>query len=215
MASSVIVAAGAISARVSASATRAEITLSPGQSISVPVFRLFPASIAISLEFFRTPGTRRPELGEFVSSDGPGFIEFKSPGEPIVVNVKGPHAAARFEALPAGGYGVESIQRTLVVLENDGNPRRFPWPGNYERVPKLPRGASMVAITVEDVGQAILGERVTVVLEPPLSFKGAATGYGFLWWFFFWPVFAACLLLYSCYLVWDMRKHQTRQSREA
>jgi mannose/fructose/N-acetylgalactosamine-specific phosphotransferase system component IID len=53
------------------------------------------------------------------------------------------------------------------------------------------------------VGDPLSGEEVRAVIEPPLAAKTAMPGYGFLWWFILWPVFAVLLACYGGYLAWQ------------
>jgi hypothetical protein len=166
------------------------------------VFRLFPGAVHVSLDFSRSKGALRPELGSFTTRQGANYIEFESPGAPVIVQVEGAALAAVHEALPAGAYGAEHIGRDLVVRDLDGNPSRFRWPPDNASRPVLPSGRSTVRISVLEVGAPLMGEQVTAVVNAPLSFKSASPGYGFLWWFFFWPVLAALLVIYTAVLLW-------------
>jgi hypothetical protein len=206
----VFVMAGSYAARLSVSTVVAPLALTAGESISFSVFRLFPDTVRLMLEFKSAGGHRRPELGEFQSRREAGYIEFNSPGEPVLISVIGPTSTAVYEALPAGSFGAGQIGRELVVRETDGNSKRFNWPPNNAARPILPTGTSTVTITVMDVGHSLSGEKVSLILKPPLSFKSHMPGYGFLWWFLFWPVLAGIISVYACVVAW-----QTLKSRRA
>ena len=195
--------AGALVANLSSSPDVAILPLVAGESVRLAVFRMSPDAVRLSFNFPRLLGQNRPELGDYAMTRGPGYIEFRSPGQPVVVKVQGPESTADYEALPASGYSNAYISRDFVVRENDGNPSRFVWPPINAMRPVLPRGQSVITLTVVQVGAALSGERVQAVIEPPLSFKSAMPGYGFLWWFFFWPVFAVPLAVYAAYLAWQ------------
>ncbi len=199
---SLLVLAGALAVHVSSSPTGVEIALIEGQTAQVPVFRLLPDASRMTLKFQRTHGQERPELGYYSNKSGPGYIEFASPGEPIIIHVRGPYSSAEYEASPATGYSDQHFSRDLDVRDHDGNPNRFAWPPNNASRPTLPAGWSTVELTVVSVGESMAGEVVRAVVEPPLSFKSSMPGYGFLWWFFFWPVFALPLACYCAYLSW-------------
>ena len=204
-----ILLAGVVAARISSSADVAPLTLTVGESVTFSVFRLFPDAVRISLDFDRKNGRLRPELGEFTTTRGPNYVEFDLPGEPVVLQVRGPTATADYEALPAGSFGAKQIGRTLVVRDSDANPRRFVWPPNDSAMPTLPFGFSAVTLRVIEVGAPLSGEKVAAIIKPPLSFKSGVPAYGFLWWFFFWPVFALPLVAYAGYLVWQGSKSKT------
>lgn len=206
-----ILIAGAVAARISSSPSVGSVRLSPGESVSLSAFRFRPDTTRVALQFDRKPGELRAELGNHSSKRGTNYIEFESPGEPIRLHVRGPTTAADFEAMPAGSFSANNIDRELIVAQSDSNPRRFLWPPDNSLRPKLPTGSSKITITVLEVGAALSGERVGVVLEPPLSFKTAMPGYGFLWWFLFWPVFAALLAAYAGVLIWQSVKSPARQ----
>lgn len=200
-----VLLAGALAANFSSSPAVATLPLVAGESVRLSVFRMFPDAVRLSFDFPRALGQQRPELGDYAMTRGPGYIEFRSPGQPIVVKVQGPESTVEYEALPASGYSVASISRDLIVRENDDNARRFVWPPNNAVRPVLPRGQSVITLTVVQVGAALSGERVQAIIKPPLSFKSAMPGYGFLWWFFFWPIFAVPLACYAAYLAWQTR----------
>ena len=211
----VLLVACTVAARIASSAALLPLTLSPGSSVTYTVVRLLPDTVRIALRFERKQGARRPELGEFVSRSGAGYLLFESPGEPVVIQVRGPSSAATFEALPAGSYGATHIGRNLVVGDTDDNPHRFQWPPNNASRPRLPIGISKVTLVVARVGDALSGEQVSAILEPPLSFKSASPRYGFLWWFYFWPVLAAPLVGYAAYLAWRVLRSRNRSASAA
>ena len=209
---SVLVLAGTFAARVSSSPAIATLALTKDGTARVSVFRLLPDAARVSIEFERARGQERPELGSFVSKSGSGWIEFSSPGAPVIVQVRGPESAAEYEALPATAYGAQHISRDLVVRGGDGNPHRFVWPPDNAARPVLPAGWSTLEFSVVEVGAPLADQVVQVVVEPPLSFKSSIPGYGFLWWFFFWPILAFPLACYGAYLAWrtwGLRRRRT------
>ena len=121
----VVLLAGTLAANFSSKPAVATLSLVAGESVRIPVFRVFPDAIRLSLGFNRALGQQRPELGDFVTTSGLGYIEFKSPGQLIIVKVQGPETTVEYEALPASGYSAALISRDLVVRENDDNPSRF------------------------------------------------------------------------------------------
>lgn len=205
---SAILLIGAIAAQLASSRDVAPLTLTEGESVTITIFRVLPDTLQASLRFDKTQGSRRPELGEFTARSGANHIEFDSPGEPVVVQIQGRDSTVIYEALPAGVHGSTYTERRLVIRDADGNPNRFVWPPDQASKPKLPIGRSEVTIKVLNVGAALSGERIQMVVEAPLSFKTSMPGYGFLWWFFFWPVWAVVLLAYAGFLVWRRRRAQ-------
>lgn len=89
--------------------------------------------------------------------------------------------------MPAGSYGI-AIGRYLVPFEDDGSPSRFQWPPNPALGLKLPAGYSNLIFTVQEAGSQIEGEKVKLIIEPPVTFKTVALRYGYIWWFTFWPL---------------------------
>lgn len=196
--------------RMSSSRPVMPLTLTVGESVTFSVFRLFPDTVRISLDFDRKHGLRRSELGEYTATQGPNYIQFSAPGEPVILQVQSPLARADYEAMPAGAYSDKHISRELVVRESDDNPSRFSWPPDNFASPKLPAGSSEITLRVLEVGTTLANEKVDVVIEPPLSFKSAMPGYSFLWWFFFWPVLSIPLAAYAGYLLWQGRNKATQ-----
>ncbi len=193
-----LVLAGTLAARVSSSASVATLKLAKGETARISVFRLLPDVARVTLRFEHAHGQERPELGSFATKRGSGWIEFASPGAPIIVEVRSPRSTAEYEALPASAYG----SRDLVVHDKDGDPNRFAWPPNNAARPVLPSGWSTIEVFVASVGAPLTDEVAQVVVEPPLSFKSSMPGYGLLWWFFFWPIFTLALACWGAYLLW-------------
>lgn len=196
--------------RMSSSRLVMPLTLTVGESVTFSVFRLFPDTVRISLDFDRKHGLRRLELGEYTMTRGPNYIQFRAPGEPVILQVQSPTANAEYEAMPAGAHSHKRISRELVVRESDDNPNRFTWPPDNVARLTLPVGSSEITLRVLEVGTTLASEKVDVVIEPPLSFKSAMPGYSFLWWFFFWPLLSIPLAVYAGYLLWQGRNKATQ-----
>lgn len=201
---------GAFAAYVSSSPAIASLTLTEGHAVDISVFRFSPDTARIRLEFDCAPYQRRPELGEYAATTGSDYLEFRYPGQQVLVKVQSTESTVEYEAMPASGYGAGHIRRNLVVRKNDGNENRFAWPPNHATLAVLPRGLSSITLTVVAIGPALAGETVRIVIEPPLSFKSAMPGYGFLWWFFFWPIPGYPLACYGVYLAWQTWKLRAR-----
>lgn len=189
---------------LSSTPSDAYLSLNPGATGDVSVFRLFPASLALDVEFKRNGWhDKRPELGVYrynANFRESGYLEFKQPGEPVTIRITSDSGIDKlFEALPSSGYNASVITRNLVVGNEDGTPHRFKWPPRRET---LRAGISHLSITVVDVGPTLVGEHVTFSVKSPLGFKSVAPGYGWLHWLFFWPVFVLFLAIYGAVLLW-------------
>lgn len=189
---------------VSRTANVISLVLTPGTTVSFRVYRLLPAPLNLKLRFnWDGQHGSRPELGEYTQKGDPrgrGYLEFKRPGEPVIIRVTSTRGMdSKFEALPNGGSSAKSISRELVREDSDDSPERFIWP---PRLIQVPAGVSDLTISVVDVGPSLVGESVTLVVAPPLGFKSAAPGYGWLWWLFLWPFFVALLVIYFGVLCW-------------
>lgn len=210
-----IVASGVLAIHLS-SGRRVSIDLSPNKTVDVSFFRLLPHALNLSLSFNRANWEdKRPELGDFTSKGRPwqesGFLEFPQPGAPIRLLIRAKDKEVVYEALPAGGYNGTTKSRDLVPFVDDGDSGRFQWPPNNSLKPILPSGNSTITISVLEVGPQLIGEKVNLFVDSPISFKTAAPGYEFLWWFFFWPVYAFLLASYGLLLlVKSLRRSNSR-----
>lgn len=210
---SLVVLLGGALAQISSAPLSREITLAPGETLSFRAFRVFPDAASISLRFRREPWAPRPELGSYATKSGPGYIDFDSPGERVIMRIAGESASAIRVAMPADGYSADEVARHMISAQAQQSANRFLWPPGLDEVP-VPAGGSILTITVLEVGPKLLGERVRVVLRPPLEFKFRRSDwYGALWWFSFWPMLAAPLLMYAAALTW--RTARTRDLRGA
>ena len=159
--------------------------LQPSKSIDISVFRLLPDRMRLSLEFARGIGETRPELGKFY---------IRGDGKEVV-----------YETLPAGSYTNSTIGRELVPFVDDGNPIRIPWPPKLSASPMLASGYSNFNVSILEVGQQLTGEKVTVVIHPPITLKSVEPNYVFLSWFILWPIFAILLVGYGGILFWKSK----------
>lgn len=204
-----VVATGAIISSLSSSPTITSIELVPNASVNVSVFRPLPDAIRLSMAFERPKGEKRLELGEYTHREDwrrTGFLDFNNPGAPIKLLVLGEDKEVVYEAMPAGSYGT-TIGRELVPFVDDGNPNRFQWPPDLTLRHYLPAGYSDFIITVQEVGSQLKGEKVKIIIEPPITFKTVAPRYGYIWWFIYWPLYALPLLVYGLVLLWRSIRH--------
>lgn len=200
----ILIATGALIDDAS-SAKSITMVLRPKESMSVSVFRPLPHTLNLVFDFNRMDGRKALELGDWATGDDwqkTGFLAFSNAGVPIKLQVRRDSQEAIYETLPASSYGGNTVGRDLVPFVEDGNPRRFNWPPNVALALPLSVGVSTLNITVLEVGEQLLGEQVVLIIKSPVTFKTVSDGYGWLWWFMFWPVYALLLAAYGAILLW-------------
>jgi hypothetical protein len=175
------------------------------------MFRLFPDEMRLSIHFDRTPGQKRPELGNLKYKENEGVREFPNPGVPIKLLIQNEGAGTIYEALPANAFGI--LRRKLVPFVDDGSPAHFQWPPIESRIPT---GHSNFSVTVLEVGQQLAGEKVTLVVSAPISLKKVAPHYGYalLSWFMYWPLYSLFLVAYGATLLWKSFRHNSNMAVE-
>lgn len=196
------------------------LELRPNSSKTVSVFRPFPDKLRLGLRFKQSIKHKRPEHGEWrtnTDSEKIGFLEFANPGEPIKLLVSREGKEVVYEALPSSSYGEFDASRDLYPFVEDGNPHHFPWPPNLALSQSIPSGTSTFNISVLEVGPQLVGEQVSLSIRSPINFKfiPAATGYRFLWWFMFWPLYALILFVYFTILAWKSSPRITAKKIDA
>lgn len=188
------------------------ISLVPNSSVNVTVFRPFPDMASVSMEF-NNPGRQgRPLLGNSRGGGDwqkTGFLYFGNPGEPIKVRVSVAGKAVVYEALPTSGYGATS-NRDLVPFVDDGEPNRFQWPPENRLRNKLPAGYSDITVTILEVGAQLKGERVKLIIKPPVDYMSFKPNYGLIWPFIYWQLYTLPLLVYGLVLLWFTIRQQGR-----
>jgi hypothetical protein len=204
-----LVLLGSLAWHISSKTETATLSLQPGARASIVVDRVMPDRPRVSLRFAAPTGalaSSRPELGEFKTRQTRDALVFANPGARILLRIEDANTAAIYEALPAGSHGADSIGRDLVLFEDDGDRGRFRWPPVLP-AESIPAGRSVVHVTVLEVDDAIRGESITVMLEPPLGFKRGTGGMlDVLRWFWLWPVYAVLLALLGLVLVAAQRR---------
>ena len=186
------------------------LTLTAGQSAEVSVWRPIAHPASFALQFARTPGQSRPELGEWVTpavpAEGPTVpsLAFSKPGEPIKILVQVDDQQLAYSAMPAshGDNDSNTVLRPLTPWKDGSNPETFTWPPVASTPIAQASGKSQFRFTVQEVGPHLKGESAQLLIEPPLGFKSVQTGYGWLWPLFFWPSFAAVLAILGALLLW-------------
>jgi hypothetical protein len=191
---------GGLAWHISSKTETATLSLEPGARASIVVDRVLPDRPRVSLRFDApTVGlaSSRPELGEFKTRQARDALVFANPGASVALRIEDANTTAIYEALPAGSYGADFIGRDLVPFEDDGDRGRFRWPPALP-AESIPAGRSVVHVTVLEVDDAIRGETINVMLEPPLGFKrGTGGALDVLHWFYLWPVYAALLVVFG------------------
>ncbi len=209
-----LVMVGAIGWHAASHTVQARIDLIPGARVTMHVFRLANDAPRLSISFKDSAALRpptpywptRPELGEWRALEGNGSLRFENPGETVKLRVFSRSDAGVYEALPVSGRSEGLKHRDLVPSEDDGDPKRFRWPPLLP-TKSIPAGQSALDILVLEVGDAIKGESVTVVVQPPLGFKSEFDGaIRWLWYFCFWPIYALTLGITGMMLAYITRK---------
>jgi hypothetical protein len=192
---------GVAALHIASNTVRARIDLVPGARVSMTVLRLVPDAPRLSMEFEDPARAHppmghwrsRPELGEWRPIRKDGSLRFGNPGETVKLRVVDQTQAQIYEALPNGGRSEGLVHRDLVRFVDDGDARTFRWPPLLP-TRSIPAGRSALEVSVLEVGDAIRGESVTLVAEPPLGFKrGTGGAIDWLWYFYFWPAYALVL----------------------
>lgn len=204
----VLLLVGSLAWHISSKTETATLSLQPGARASIVVDRVVRDRPRVSLRFAAPTGalaSSRPELGEFKTRQARDALVFANPGASVLVRIEDANTAAIYEALPAGSYGAGFIGRDLVLFD-DGDRGRFRWPPVLP-AESIPAGRSVVHVTVLEVDDAIRGESIAVMLEPPLGFKRGTGGIlDVLHWFWLWPVYVAALLVFGLVLVAAQRR---------
>lgn len=205
-----LVSSGTAASYLSRLPTSVALPLTPNASVNVSVFRLFPHSLDFYLAFDRHaadgvgPLMSRPELGiSHTKSDWreTGYLEFLESGEPIKISVQTRTEGSVFLALPAGGASESAIMREFHPVATGDTKDRVKWPPDNSLRPTLGAGNTTLHFSVIEVGERLSGEQATLVIQAPVGFKATAYNYSFLWWFYFWPFYAAFLAIYGAILL--------------
>lgn len=184
------------------------ITLSTGQSAEITVWRPWSHPAKFELQFARTPGQARPELGEWVTptapANGPAVpsLVFSKPGEPIRILVEADSQQMPMSALPASSSNDGTTVERPLTPWTDSKPGELTWPPVIQSAVTQAAGKSRYRFTVQEAGPHLQGEKVQVLLLPPLNFKSAQPGYDWLWPLFFWQGFATLLAALGAILLW-------------
>jgi len=189
----IIVVAGCVVLQLT-STKPVTIELRPDTSINVSLFRPFPDKLRLTLYFNITPGHQIPD-----------FKQKAMDKEPIKLLVRGDQGKKEFYQARLNSYNrspglPQEEERILLPIEDDGDPHR-------DLRYNLPSGISKFNISFTEVGSELIGEKVTLYIGDPIDLFSIspAPGYGFLWFFIFWPVYAFILAVYGGVLLWKTR----------
>ncbi len=194
---------------VSSKLNKVNITLKEGEIINTKLFRIHPHHLSLELRFKGEGRDSRPELGNYKTEGNwqeTGLLKFTNPGEPIKLLVNSANQRTVYEALPASGYGQTTIIKRLQPFVNDNDHTSVSWPPGNDFRHQIKQGLNSYQITVIEVGKSLINEEVSLVINPPISFKTVAQNYSYLWCFYFWPLYAFVLVISAMILTFKDRR---------
>lgn len=203
IAAAAVFAVYAIAGRISSDTSIAAITLTPGSTAEVRVFRLFEDSVRAEL-VFRGDHTNRPELdGSGTSGDWQknGTLRFDQPAGEVRIKASSENVGPIvYEAMPKTAHTRDEIWRRLTP-DLSLEPGVWRWPPPYK--PRLPLSPGFTTIRFEvlSVDPRLKGENVKLQVLPPLGFKSSQSGYSWLWFWFAWPLVAVLFALWAGVLI--------------
>ena len=171
---------------------KAILTLSPGETATLSVFRLLPASTPIVLRMSEKSRKEHDRHGNYIPEpDAPTLVQLQTCNDSKTLQIQ----AKNFKV-----WNEKTDPRTGRAFHQ-----------------QLPAGHCKLTFTVLSVDPQSTGQAVQLELPPTITFKRVVPGYGFLWLFAFgWPFFTLILLLYllvfAVFLAWDTHKQQTREA---
>ncbi len=184
---------------LSADATLTPITLVPGRTAAAEVYRIREAPLWMEARFGGQMGQKRPELGEYATRVGApdAMPRFINPGQPVRIRVRdGKGLDVVLAAAPSSAASATHFYRKLWPESHvDGA-----LPETAPPFPKLAKGTSHLAFTVEEVGPTLQGEQIELEISAPIGLKRTAPGWDDVSTFIFWPFLAAILGVWA--LVW-------------
>jgi hypothetical protein len=196
------VLAGAVLAEVAAHPVISSLHLTDGQELRIHAFRFSQDRVRLSLIFKGTFLARKAELGEWRTPDTPDGLRFPEPGAAVSLGVTAVGHQAVYQAYPVSSHGDSQVTRDLFVLPAGVKVGEYRWPPAWKDAVSLSAGWNDLGVKVATVDARLAEEKVTLVLGAPLTFKSAQKGYSWLWWFFFWPVYAPMLMVIGGILAW-------------
>jgi hypothetical protein len=187
------------------------LTLEPGYSTQVRLFRFAEDQLRMRLIFQDDRLRRRPELGSSSTrSDSDwrttGLLKFDDPGSAIRIVASMPDAApVNYEALPNSARWEFKVKRDLTPGRSV-SPGVWQWPPTSKGL-KLQPGTNIVKIEVLAVERPLVGEYVELSVNPALGFYNLMPNVGWLWPSLLWPFFAIILAVWAIALRRQNRAH--------
>lgn len=176
------------------------ITLEPGYSTQVRVYRFAEDQLRLGLIFHDGNRARRgPELGSYrTRSDwrATGFLEFEDPGSAVHIVASMPSAApVTYEALPSSARWASREKRELTPERSVSRGKWRWWPTSKGLA--LQPGLSIVNIEVAAVEQPLVGQSVDLTVHPALGFYNLMPNVGWLWPSLLWPLYVIALAFWA------------------
>lgn len=190
--------AGAIAFHISSWPTSIEVQLLPNSEYEITVIRPLPDVVRLGLNFQRSGWRdKRPELGEYRTGEEwktTGYFDFQNAGEPVRLIVRNGDREVVYKAEPSGAFSERSILRELRPDDKGHAYSRFTWPENAESYVSISPGVTRLKVVFSEVGSKIAGEKVSLIVQAPISWKFCRVNYLGLWWFMFWPLYLLVLM---------------------
>jgi hypothetical protein len=209
-----LVLVGTTALKISSTPKEVSIDLKHNKSIEISVFRIFPHLLRIEIQFSPNKSEAFNELGIYKTVGNwheTGYLEFPEPGIPLKVSISINGKKIIYEALPINKH-YDRLYRALVPFIDDGNSQNFSWPQSKSNFHELHSGFNNLTISFIDIGKETAKEKVSIIINPPVDFKVVANNYGFLWLFYFWPIYALLLGIFGVVLLEIHRKMEKRRS---
>ncbi|MDO5686696.1 MAG: hypothetical protein Q4G42_04850 [Neisseria sp.] len=187
--------------------TTITLTLNEGETVEAHVFRPLPyRAEGMELWFRHDLGQARPELGTWAGQREQGKMVFADAGAPLQLAIAMNHGDFEaHNALPASGFGQNTIPRQLVCAQAMTDAVTFNPDAACikDHAAEYAAGLTAVTIKVLQVDESLRGERVQLIMRPPLGFsEGQENGlYGWLWLMYFYPIYLVILLLWLVVLL--------------
>jgi hypothetical protein len=181
------------------------ITLADGLTAHQKVFRFGRDHLRMRLEFL---GTGRPELGRYsLPANGPkDRLAFREPGSEVLLMASSlsSEAPTPYSALPNTGWSQTHTYRDLVAELSEA-PGVWRWPP-ANRGLVLNSGTNEIRIEVTKVGRGLVGENVTLFIDPEIGFKTCGSQVCWLWGWFAWPLFLLTQSFWAFFLLRQARR---------
>ncbi|MBU1171442.1 MAG: hypothetical protein KKD44_17960 [Proteobacteria bacterium] len=172
------------------------LNLSPNKTVEIKLSHFLPYRLNAYLMLSKNKGQERKELGEYRPRDNHqkrGRLEFENPGDTITLSIQSGKTELVYKALPARSHSSRNMYRSLIPYHNDGNPNEFILPPVQASDHIMISWRKTIRFKVLDVGEHHMGEDISLIITPPITFKHIASNYVFFRWFIFWPFYAFLL----------------------